>query len=74
MKKNIILYSTGCPQCGVLKAKLDAAKIDYRIVTDEVVMTNRGFQFLPVLEVAGKEYNFTQAVQWIKETCTSHGN
>ena len=31
---NITLYSTGCPQCKVLKAKLDQAGIKYNTVSD----------------------------------------
>lgn len=33
--KSITLYSTGCPKCNILKRKLDAANIEYAVVTDE---------------------------------------
>lgn len=66
--ESMILYSTGCPQCMVLKKKLDAAGIPYELVTDENVMTELGFEFLPVLvERDGNYYNFKEALELIKE-------
>ena len=64
---NITLYSTGCPQCNVLKTKLDKAGIKYRTVTDQATMTAMGFQVLPVLQVDNVTYKFVEAVKWIKE-------
>lgn len=66
--ESMILYSTGCPQCTVLKKKLDAAGIPYELVTDESLMTELGFEFLPVLaERNGNHYNFKEALELIKE-------
>ena len=39
---NVILYSTGCPKCNILKKKLADAKIDYSVIEDVDVMYLRG--------------------------------
>ena len=62
-----ILYSTGCPQCQVLKKKLDNAKIEYSIVTDINIMQKKGFMSVPILEVGDKCMTFIEANNWIKE-------
>lgn len=62
-----ILYSTGCPQCQVLKKKLDNAKIEYSVVTDINIMQKKGFMSVPILEVNDKCMNFIEANNWIKE-------
>lgn len=64
---NITLYSTGCPQCKVLKAKLDAAKIKYRVVTDEAIIAALGFRSAPILQVDNATYKFPDAIKWLKE-------
>lgn len=63
----IILYSTGCPKCKVLKAKLDSKKISYDIISDTSVMINKGIETVPVLEVNGNVMDFKTAVDWINE-------
>ena len=64
---NITLYSTGCPQCKVLKTKLDAAQIQYTTVSDQAVMAAMGFRSAPILQVDNVTYKFTEAIKWIKE-------
>lgn len=61
----ITLYSTGCPQCKVLKQKLDENKIEYEIVTDEDLMLKKGFTSAPMLDVDGEIMNTQQAFQWL---------
>lgn len=63
----ITLYSTGCPQCKVLKAKLDKAGIQYNVITDQAMMMALGFQSAPILQVDNVTYKFADAVKWIKE-------
>jgi glutaredoxin len=63
----ITLYSNGCPQCNVLKAKLDLAKIEYEIFNDSEEMIKMGFRSVPMLEVDGAFMNFADATKWIKE-------
>ena len=65
--EKVILYSTGCPRCNVLKKKLDVAAIQYEVNSNEETMTELGFQFLPILEVNGKYFEFSDAIDWIKE-------
>lgn len=63
----MILYSIGCPQCEVLKKKLDESGISYTIETSEEVMKALGITAVPVLEVNGKLLSFGEAIRWIKE-------
>ena len=64
---NITLYSTGCPQCRVLKTKLDQAGIQYHTVTDQATMVAMGLRAAPVLQVDNATYNFPEAIRWLKE-------
>ena len=63
----IVLYSTGCPKCKVLEAKLKAKGIGYVEINDVKVMQARNMMTLPYLEVDGKLMNFTEAVQWVNK-------
>jgi len=63
----VVLYSTGCPQCNVLKTKLDNKGIEYELVTDEDVMIAKGFMSAPILEVDGEVMPFKQANDWINQ-------
>lgn len=70
----ITLYSTGCPQCNVLKRKLEAANIEYTLNTDQEEMMNLGFRSAPVLKVDDVYYIFTDALAWLKERNQANGN
>ena len=61
---NIILYSTGCPRCDVLKDKLDAKSISYSINNSVEEMTELGISDVPVLSVNGQMLKFKEAVDW----------
>lgn len=61
------LYTTGCPQCKVLKAKLDIAGMNYEVIDDVDLMRQLGIASAPVLEVDGLSLNFARAIEWIKE-------
>ena len=65
--EKIILYTTGCPRCSVLEAKLAAAALQYESISDEETMASLGITMLPVLSINNKLYDFGQAVKWIKE-------
>ena len=65
--EHIVLYTTFCPKCRVLEAKLKQKEIDYEEVDDIGIMTEKGFMSVPILEVNGVTMNFTQANTWIKE-------
>lgn len=66
-----VLYSTGCPKCRVLQAKLDNKGIDYMIINEENVVIdtckNAGADSLPLLEVEGEYLNFNEAIRWVGE-------
>lgn len=61
----VTLYSTGCPQCNVLKRKLDNAGIEYQINEDPAAIEAKGFLTAPLLEVGDKIMQFKEAVDWI---------
>ena len=61
----VILYSTGCPKCRVLKTKLDKKNINYIENNDVEEMLKLGFDLLPVLKVDNDIMNFTEANDWI---------
>lgn len=64
---NVVLYSTDCPQCKVLKSKLDEAGIQYELVTDQSVMEAKGFMTAPMLEVDGEAMNAIGAFGWLSQ-------
>ena len=64
---NIILYSTDCPKCKVLKANLKEKNISYVENNNVDEMLQKGFEEVPVLEVAGETYNFVKAMKWVGE-------
>ena len=63
----VILYSTGCPKCRVLKTKLDKKNINYIENNDVEEMLELGFDLLPVLKVDDDIMNFTEANDWINK-------
>lgn len=63
---DIILYSTGCPKCKVLKAKLDSKGIEYEIIDDVDEMMRLGMTTVPCLGVDGEVLNFKESMKWIE--------
>lgn len=68
----IILYTTGCPRCGVLEKKLADAAIEFETNSDTKVMAEKGYFYLPILEVDDEAMEFGDAIKWLKEY--PHGN
>ena len=64
---NVILYSTGCPKCTVLKNKLYDKNIKFAENNSVNDMLSLGITQVPVLEVDGTKMNFKEAVNWIKD-------
>lgn len=60
----IILYSTGCPKCNILKNKLNSKGVNFILIEDTDTMIKKGFDLMPVLEVNGKIMDFAEANQW----------
>ena len=63
----VILYSTGCPKCQVLKNKLDSENISYELFDNKDKMIDKGFTNVPILEVDGEIMDFKRAVEWINK-------
>lgn len=63
---SIVMYSTGCPKCNVLKKKLAEKNIEYTENNDVDVMSSIGIDQVPVLDVDGQLLNFKDAVDWLK--------
>lgn len=61
----VILYSTGCPKCKVLKSKLDSKGIKYDVVSDVNEMLRLGMTTVPCLGVDGNIMNFKESVDYI---------
>lgn len=61
----VTLYTIGCPQCNILKTKLDLAQIEYQVISDEKIIQEKGFTYLPILEVDDQTYDFMNAIIWI---------
>jgi len=59
---NVLYTKQDCPMCGILKTKLDTAKIEYSEFTDETSMKLMGINVLPILEMDGQKLFFGQAV------------
>ena len=62
---HIILYTTGCPRCKVLKQKLDNAGLAYETKTDVDEMLDLGIVFAPALKVDEEILDFSKAVTWL---------
>ena len=63
----VILYSTGCPKCNVLKKKLSEKDITYEEFTSVNDMLSMGIKEVPMLGVGEKLMSFKESVDWIKE-------
>lgn len=61
----VILYTTGCPRCRILKQKLDQKRVSYSTVTDVDEMLSRGISMAPMLEVGDTMLDFKDAVEYV---------
>ena len=62
----VILYSTNCPRCQVLKRKLEDKKINFELETDVDKMLDLGIEIAPALFVDGNLMDFGKAIKWIE--------
>jgi hypothetical protein len=65
MQDSVILYSTGCPRCDVLKSKLTDKAVPFTENNSVDEMTALGIMQVPVLSVNGNLYEFKKAVEWV---------
>lgn len=64
---DVVLYSTGCPKCTVLKQKLDNKSVSYTENTSVDKMLSLGITQVPVLSVDGELLAFPQANEWVNQ-------
>lgn len=62
---DIILYSTGCPKCNILKKKLLEKNIVFEENTSVDEMIEMGLMEAPALGVDGEIFNFPKAIEWV---------
>ena len=61
---NIVLYTTGCPKCKILEAKLAQKGIEFSIEENLDEMIALGYQSAPLLKVDDNIMEFGAAVKW----------
>lgn len=61
----VILYSTHCPKCEILKKKLTDKNVNFTEVNDTDIMLEKGFMSAPMLEVGDEVMSFSNANKWI---------
>lgn len=61
----IVLYSTGCPRCSVLRNKLTSKHVAFEEVNDVDEMAKLGITTVPCLAVDGQMMEFADAVRWV---------
>lgn len=64
---NVILYSTGCPRCSMIKRVLDSKKVEYTEINDIDKMTELGFTTVPMLDVDGDVMSYAKATKFLME-------
>lgn len=65
-ESQITVFTTGCPKCKILEAKLKEKNIQYKEVTDIDEMKAMGLNTVPWLKTeAGEMLNFTDAMKWL---------
>lgn len=70
----ITLYSTHCPRCVVLEAKLKQQGVDFVLNENEEEMRQKGFLSAPMLEVNGNVMDFKKAVEWVNGVTVGDNN
>jgi glutaredoxin len=65
---DVILYSTHCPKCNVIKKKMESKNISFNEINDIDTIKTKGFASMPMLEVDGKVLNFVEANSWISSS------
>lgn len=61
----VIFYSTNCPKCKVLKAKMNQKGIEYKEINDVDFMLSKGIKSAPAIEIDGRIMDFSESVKWV---------
>ena len=64
----------GCPQCKVLKMKMDAAKVEYKHIEDEDSIVALGVKSAPVLIYEETMHCGPEAIKWFTAWAKEHAN
>ncbi|MFA6779885.1 MAG: glutaredoxin domain-containing protein [Paludibacteraceae bacterium] len=62
----VVLYTNNCPQCKILKTKLDEKNIKYEVFDNIDMMLEKGFRSMPILEIDDTTLIFPKALEWVK--------
>ena len=60
-----IYTQPNCPNCSILKSKLEDKEIKYENVIDIEVMRRLGIRTVPMIEIDGKLMNYYEGVKWV---------
>lgn len=63
--EKIVLHTTGCPRCSILKKKLDAKGISYEVNESTERMEQFGISHVPVLQIGEELLDFSKANEWV---------
>ncbi len=65
--QKIKLYTTNCPKCKVLEAKLRQKNIDFDLITnfDTKELIDKGFLSAPILQVDDEYLDFSHAITFV---------
>lgn len=64
----ITLYSKhGCIRCDLVKQMLNNHNVPFDEITDELIIEQKEYEQLPMMEVDGKEMEYIQILYWLKE-------
>lgn len=61
----VTLYSTGCPRCKVLEAKLKQKNVEFTVCSDVNKMEEKEISSVPCLGVDEEILDFGKAVKWV---------
>lgn len=63
----IVLFSTGCPKCSILKKKLEQKGIVYQENNSVEEMLGLGITQVPVLKIRSRLLEFADANDWVNK-------
>ena len=63
----ITLFTTDCPKCKGLEAKLNEKHVEYVVERDVQKMIDLGLMSAPALQVDDKLMRFSEAVKYVNE-------
>ena len=64
----ITVYTTNhCPQCQLLKQKLNQLGIEYEVFDNEEKMQEMGISSVPMMSVDGNIMSFREALNYLNE-------